>query len=182
MDAVTHVPTPPTRPSSTTPPAARAQGDRGGARELASERLDLPHTIGGERVTGTGEESRSASRTPVEGARGDPGSHKGGAAPRSTRHHRRHRLARPGVHRPGRNPPRGGRHPRRPVARRINAATMLGQSKTAYQAEIDAAAADRLLAVQRPLRPADHGEQPPANSRGLWNRSGDRSPRGSCTP
>ena len=38
-------------------------------------------------------------------------------------------------------------------ARRINAATMLGQSKTAFQAEIDAASrADRLLALQRLVR------------------------------
>ena len=42
--------------------------------------------------------------------------------------------------------------PWRPI---VNAATMLGQSKTAYQAEIDSRLrADRLLAVQRPLRGA----------------------------
>jgi 1-pyrroline-5-carboxylate dehydrogenase len=57
----------------------------------------------------------------------------------------------------------------------LNAATMLGQSKTAYQAEIDAACelidfwrfnvhfAQQILA-----------EQPPANSKGVWNRSDHR--------
>jgi 1-pyrroline-5-carboxylate dehydrogenase len=57
----------------------------------------------------------------------------------------------------------------------LNAATMLGQSKTAYQAEIDAACelidfwrfnvhfAAQLLA-----------DQPPANSKGVWNRTDHR--------
>jgi 1-pyrroline-5-carboxylate dehydrogenase len=57
----------------------------------------------------------------------------------------------------------------------LNAATMLGQSKTAYQAEIDAACelidfwrfnvhfAQQILA-----------EQPPANSKGVWNRTDHR--------
>ena len=62
-----------------------------------------------------------------------------------------------------------------PWRQRINAATMLGQSKTAFQAEIDAACelidfwrfnvhyAREILA-----------EQPIANSRGVWNRSDHR--------
>ncbi len=62
-----------------------------------------------------------------------------------------------------------------PWRQRINAATMLGQSKTAFQAEIDAACelidfwrfnvhyAKQLLA-----------EQPIANSRGVWNRTDHR--------
>ncbi|GMA88472.1 hypothetical protein GCM10025868_37220 [Angustibacter aerolatus] len=42
-----------------------------------------------------------------------------------------------------------------PWRQTLNAATMLGQSKTAYQAEIDAACEPgRLLAVQRRVRPA----------------------------
>ena len=61
------------------------------------------------------------------------------------------------------------------MADTLNAATMLGQSKTAYQAEIDAACelidfwrynvhfAAQLLA-----------EQPPANSKGMWNRTDHR--------
>lgn len=62
-----------------------------------------------------------------------------------------------------------------PWRQRVNAATMLGQSKTAFQAEIDAACelidfwrfnvhyASRLLE-----------EQPVANSRGVWNRTDQR--------
>jgi 1-pyrroline-5-carboxylate dehydrogenase len=62
-----------------------------------------------------------------------------------------------------------------PWRQRLNAATMLGQSKTAFQAEIDAACelidfwrfnvhyARQILA-----------EQPMANSRGVWNRSDHR--------
>ena len=62
-----------------------------------------------------------------------------------------------------------------PWRQRINAATMLGQSKTAFQAEIDAACelidfwrfnvhyARQILA-----------EQPIANSRGIWNRTDHR--------
>ena len=66
-----------------------------------------------------------------------------------------------------------------PWRARINAATMLGQSKTAYQAEIDSACelidfwrfnvhfARQILA-----------EQPPANSPGIWNRTDYRSLEG----
>ena len=66
-----------------------------------------------------------------------------------------------------------------PWRARINAATMLGQSKTAYQAEIDSACelidfwrfnvhfARQILA-----------EQPPANARGIWNRTDYRSLEG----
>ena len=62
-----------------------------------------------------------------------------------------------------------------PYRPRMNAATMLGQSKTCYQAEIDAACelidfwrfnvhfARQILA-----------EQPPANARGVWNRTDHR--------
>jgi 1-pyrroline-5-carboxylate dehydrogenase len=62
-----------------------------------------------------------------------------------------------------------------PWRQRINAATMLGQSKTAFQAEIDSACelidfwrfnvhyANEILA-----------QQPIANSRGVWNRSDHR--------
>jgi 1-pyrroline-5-carboxylate dehydrogenase len=66
-----------------------------------------------------------------------------------------------------------------PWRARINAATMLGQSKTAYQAEIDAACelidfwrinvhfARQILA-----------EQPPLQTKGVWNRSDYRSLEG----
>jgi 1-pyrroline-5-carboxylate dehydrogenase len=62
-----------------------------------------------------------------------------------------------------------------PWRQRINAATMLGQSKTAYQAEIDAAC--ELIDFWRfNVHYAKQivAEQPIANSRGIWNRTDHR--------
>ena len=66
-----------------------------------------------------------------------------------------------------------------PWRARINAATMLGQSKTAYQAEIDSAC--ELIDFWRfnvHFGRQIIEEQPMANSRGLWNRSDYRSLEG----
>ncbi len=66
-----------------------------------------------------------------------------------------------------------------PWRARINAATMLGQSKTAYQAEIDSAC--ELVDFWRfnvHFARQIMEEQPPANSPGLWNRSDYRSLEG----
>jgi 1-pyrroline-5-carboxylate dehydrogenase len=53
----------------------------------------------------------------------------------------------------------------------VNAATMLGQAKTAYQAEIDAACelAD-FWRFNAQFAREIYAEQPPANSAGVWNR------------
>src|SRR6187200_152288 len=62
-----------------------------------------------------------------------------------------------------------------PWRQRINAATMLGQSKTAYQAEIDSAC--ELIDFWRyNVHYAKQilEEQPIANSRGIWNRTDHR--------
>ncbi len=62
-----------------------------------------------------------------------------------------------------------------PWRQRINAATMLGQSKTAYQAEIDSAC--ELIDFWRfNVHYAKQivAEQPIANSRGIWNRTDHR--------
>ncbi|GAA4696747.1 L-glutamate gamma-semialdehyde dehydrogenase [Nocardioides nanhaiensis] len=62
-----------------------------------------------------------------------------------------------------------------PWRQRINAATMLGQSKTAFQAEIDAAC--ELIDFWRfNVHYARQilEEQPPANSPGVWNRTDHR--------
>ena len=62
-----------------------------------------------------------------------------------------------------------------PWRQRINAATMLGQSKTAFQAEIDAAC--ELIDFWRFNVHFARGileEQPIANSRGIWNRTDHR--------
>jgi 1-pyrroline-5-carboxylate dehydrogenase len=66
-----------------------------------------------------------------------------------------------------------------PWRARINAATMLGQSKTAYQAEIDSAC--ELIDFWRfnvHFAQQILSEQPMANSRTLWNRSDYRSLEG----
>jgi len=62
-----------------------------------------------------------------------------------------------------------------PWRQRLNAATMLGQSKTAFQAEIDAAC--ELIDFWRFNVHYARGilaEQPIANSRGIWNRTDHR--------
>ncbi|WP_248580784.1 L-glutamate gamma-semialdehyde dehydrogenase [Nocardioides sp. InS609-2] len=62
-----------------------------------------------------------------------------------------------------------------PWRQRINAATMLGQSKTAYQAEIDAAC--ELIDFWRfnvHYAKQIHHDQPIANSPGIWNRTDHR--------
>ena len=62
-----------------------------------------------------------------------------------------------------------------PWRQRINAATMLGQSKTAWQAEIDAAC--ELIDFWRfnvHFAKQIVAEQPIANSRGVWNRADHR--------
>ena len=62
-----------------------------------------------------------------------------------------------------------------PWRQRLNAATMLGQSKTAFQAEIDAAC--ELIDFWRfnvHYAKQIHAEQPIANSPGVWNRTDHR--------
>ncbi|QZY28450.1 L-glutamate gamma-semialdehyde dehydrogenase [Nocardioides coralli] len=62
-----------------------------------------------------------------------------------------------------------------PWRQRLNAATMLGQSKTAFQAEIDAAC--ELIDFWRfnvHYAKQIHAEQPIANSPGVWNRMDHR--------
>jgi 1-pyrroline-5-carboxylate dehydrogenase len=58
-----------------------------------------------------------------------------------------------------------------PYRARINASTMLGQSKNAYQAEIDAAAElIDFLKFNATYMAEIYSQQPPANSPGVWNR------------
>ncbi len=54
---------------------------------------------------------------------------------------------------------------------KLNAATMLGQSKNAYQAEIDAACElTDFLRFNVSYMTEIYAQQPPANSKGIWNR------------
>ena len=157
MDAITHPPAPVNEPNLTYAPGSPERA----ALELELKRqedrqLELTATIGGVKKMGGGAEIA------------------GRAAPRPRPRARRADELHPG-RRPGRD--RRGRGTRRPEwaamsfddraavllkaadllagpwRQRLNAATMLGQSKTAFQAEIDSACElDRLLALQRALR------------------------------
>ena len=179
MDAVTQVPVPVNETVLDYAPGSPERASLEVAlAELGSSSVDLPHTIAGKRVMGTRQEDRGPpAARPPQGARHD--------AQRDPRR-------RPGGGRRG----QGGRT--RAGARlsfddraaillkaaellsgpwraHLNAATMLGQSKTAYQAEIDAACelidfwrinvhfARQILA-----------EQPPLNAKGIWNRTDHR--------
>ena len=171
MDAVTQVPTPVNEPvhgyAPGSPERARLEAK---LKELADNPIDLPMTIGGEKRMGGG-----------EALRGRPAAQPQGRA--------RHLRATP----PSRTPrtPSTRPWPPRPAWRALSfddraaiilraaellsgpwretlaASTMLGQSKTAQQAEIDTPCElDRLLALQRRTSPAR-----------CWPSSPRRTPR-----
>ena len=174
MDAVTKVPAPRNEPVLDYAPGSpeRAALETRLA-ELATEKVELTSTIGGEQRMARGERFDVVQ----------PHRH---AAVLGTSAHATHADAEDAVRRAKEAAPewrsmsfddraavflRAAELLAGPWRQTLNAATMLGQSKTAYQAEIDAACelidfwrfnvtfGNRLLA-----------EQPDANSRGVWNR------------
>ena len=135
---------------------------------MAAENIEIPLVIGGKEIrTGERRQVRDAARPQARAGRVSPGRARaraagdrggGGGAPR---------VGEPGR---GKIARRCSCAPRscspRPGAPTINAATMLGQSKTAFQSEIDAASRDdRLLALQHLLRA------------GALQRAADQRPR-----
>jgi 1-pyrroline-5-carboxylate dehydrogenase len=178
MDAVTRVPAPANEPVGDYAPGSpeRAAVEKALVR-LASERIDLPSTIGGRAVVGSGcrrNVVQPHARRSVLGTFADATADDAQAALAAAR------AAAPGwralsfddraaIFLKAADLLAG------PWRQTLNAATMLGQSKTVYQAEIDAACelidfwrfnvhfARELLA-----------EQPPANARGVWNRTDHR--------
>ncbi len=178
MDAVTSVPVPVNEPIHEYAPGSPERAALEVALvQLGSAPMDLPHTIGGERVTGTGRAIkvrqphahrkvlgtlRNASVAEAQSAVAAAKS----AAPswRALSFDDRAAILL-----------KAAELLSGPWRARLNAATMLGQSKTAYQAEIDAACelidfwrinvhfARQILA-----------EQPPLNAKGIWNRSDHR--------
>ncbi|CCH76539.1 Putative Delta-1-pyrroline-5-carboxylate dehydrogenase (rocA) [Nostocoides japonicum T1-X7] len=145
--------------------------------ELGSEQRELPHTIAGKRVDGTGR--RTAVRQPhahrkvlgtlrnatVGDAQAAVDAAKA-AAPgwRSLAFDDRAAILL-----------KAAELLSGPWRARLNAATMLGQSKTAYQAEIDAAC--ELIDFWRinvHFARDILAEQPPLNSKGVWNRTDHR--------
>jgi 1-pyrroline-5-carboxylate dehydrogenase len=182
MDAVTQVPEPVNEPVLDYAPGSPERASLEVALvQLASSAVDLPHVIDGERVTGTG--AQIAVRQPhahqsVLGTMRNATVAEGQAAVDAAKaaapmwrelafDDRAAILLKAAELLSG------------PWRARLNAATMLGQSKTAYQAEIDSACelidfwrlnvhfARQILA-----------EQPPLNTKGIWNRSDYRSLEG----
>ncbi len=178
MDAITHPPVPLNEPNLTYAPGTPERAEL----ELALKRqedqqVDLTATIGGRRKMGGGAEMQVVQ--PHDHA------HVLGVLKNSTQADTRAAIAAAREAAPGwRALPFDERAAvllkaadllAGPWRQRINAATMLGQSKTAFQAEIDASCelidfwrfnvhfARQILA-----------EQPVANSRGVWNRSDHR--------
>ncbi len=182
MDAVTHVPTP---TNETVLDYAPGSPERASIEvalvELAATRHELPHTIGGTRVMGKG--ARIEVRQPhahrkvlgvTRGAtKADAGAAVDAAMAAAPAWRDLSFDDRAAILLKAADLLAG------PWRARINAATMLGQSKTAYQAEIDAAC--ELIDFWRfnvHFARQIMEEQPPANSRGLWNRSDYRSLEG----
>ena len=178
MDAVTHVPAPTNEPVLDYAPGSAERASLEVAlAELGASRHELPHTIGGERVMGKGERievRQPHARRKVLGV--TRGATKADAAADVDA-----AMAAAPAWRDLSFDDRAAILLRAadllagPWRSRLNAATMLGQSKTAYQAEIDAACElidfwrFNVHFARRILE-----EQPPANSRGLWNRSDHR--------
>jgi len=182
LDAVTHVPAPVNEPVLDYAPGSAERAELEVAlAELQSTAIDLPHTIGGKRVQGTGKK--------IQVVQPHAKRHVLGTIRAATKNDAAAAVDAAMAAAPGwRDLSFDDRASillkaadllAGPWRQRLNAATMLGQSKTAYQAEIDAACelidfwrfnvhfARQILA-----------EQPPANSRGLWNRSDYRSLEG----
>jgi len=182
MDAVTQTPAPANEPVLDYAPGSPERAELQAAlAELAAAPRDLPHVIGGKAVAGTGkkiEVRQPHAHSLVLGTMRDVTPAEAGAAVEAATAAAPAWRAlsfddRAAVFLKAADLLAG------PWRARIVAATMLGQSKTCYQAEIDAACelidfwrfnvhfARQILA-----------QQPPANSRGIWNRVDYRSLEG----
>jgi 1-pyrroline-5-carboxylate dehydrogenase len=178
MDAITHPPVPVNEPNLTYAPGSAERA----ALELELKRqedqqLDLTATIGGRKKMGGG--------TEVPVVQPHDHGHVLGVLKNSTQADTRAAIAAARDAAPGwRALPADERAAillkaadllAGPWRQRINAATMLGQSKTAFQAEIDAAC--ELIDFWRlnvHFSRQILAEQPPLNSKGVWNRSDHR--------
>ena len=174
MDAVTQVPAPTNEPVLDYAPGSPERAELEVAlADLASSRRDLPHIIGGRRVTGTGKKIDVRQ----------PHAHK---LVLGTMHEATEAEAKAAVAAATAAAPawralsfddraavllKAADLLAGPWRARIVAATMLGQSKTCFQAEIDAAC--ELIDFWRfnvHFARQIMADQPPANSKGVWNR------------
>ncbi|HEU4330476.1 MAG TPA: L-glutamate gamma-semialdehyde dehydrogenase [Lapillicoccus sp.] len=178
MDAVTQVPAPVNEPVLNYAPGSPERADLEVAlATLGAERRDLPHTIGGRRVMGGGK--RFDVRQP-HARRKVLGTLKNATVADARSAVEAAKAAAPGWRALSFDDRaaillKAAELLSGPWRARLNAATMLGQSKTCYQAEIDSACelidfwrinvhfARQILA-----------EQPPLNSKGIWNRTDHR--------
>jgi 1-pyrroline-5-carboxylate dehydrogenase len=174
MDAVTRVPAPINEPVLDYAPGSPERAQLEVALvELSSTCMDLPHTIGGKRVTGTGKKidvrqphaHKLVLGTMHEATTTDAEAAVAAATAAAPAWRALSFDARAAILLKAADLLAG------PWRARIVAATMLGQSKTCYQAEIDAAC--ELIDFWRfnvHFASEILGEQPPANSKGIWNR------------
>ena len=178
MDAVTQVPAPANEPVLDYAPGSRERADLEVAlATLGADRRDLPHTIAGRRVMGGGK--RFDVRQP-HARRKILGTLKNATVADARAAVDAAKAAGPGWRALSFDDRaavllKAAELLSGPWRARLNAATMLGQSKTCYQAEIDSACelidfwrinvhfARQILA-----------EQPPLNSKGIWNRTDHR--------
>jgi 1-pyrroline-5-carboxylate dehydrogenase len=178
MDAITQVPAPVNESVFDYAPGSPERASLEAALvDLGSEAIDLPQVIGGKRVMGTGkriEVRQPHARRKLLGTMRNAtvGDAEGAVAAA--------KAAAPGWRELDFDDRaaillKAAELLSGPWRARLNAATMLGQSKTAYQAEIDSACelidfwrinvhfARQILA-----------EQPPLNAKGIWNRTDHR--------
>jgi 1-pyrroline-5-carboxylate dehydrogenase len=173
MDAVTTVPTPANEPVRSYAPGSRERASiEARLKELASERIDLPHTIGGRRRMGGGDaidvvqpHNRSAVLGTLREATHDDARAAIDAALAAAAEWRALSFDdRAAVFLKAADLLAG------PWRDTLNAATMLGQSKTVTQAEIDSAC-ELIDFLRFNVSYARHllTEQP-QSSPGVWNR------------
>ena len=178
MDAVTSVPAPINEPVLDYAPGSPERASLELAlQQIGGEQVDLPHTIGGKRVMGAG---KAFTVRQPHAHRKVLGTLKNATVADAQAAVQAAKDAAPGWRELSFDDRaaillKAADLLAGPYRARLNAATMLGQSKTCYQAEIDAACelidfwrfnvhfARQILA-----------EQPPANARGVWNRTDHR--------
>ena len=175
MDAVTQVPSPVNEPVHDYALGSPERAELEGAlAELGSAQTELPHTIGGERVTGSGD--------PVEVRRPDKHDVVLGVLHNATVEESHRAVAAAKEAAPGWRAMsfddraaillKAAELLSGPWRARMNAATMLGQSKTPYQAEIDAACElIDFFRINAYYARQILAEQPPLNATGVWNRT-----------
>jgi 1-pyrroline-5-carboxylate dehydrogenase len=174
MDAVTQVPAPVNEPVLDYAPDSPERAELEVAlATLAGSRRDLPHIIGGQRVAGTGKKidvrqphaHKLILGTMHEATDAEAEAAVAAATAAAPAWRALSFDDRAGILLKAADLLAG------PWRARIVAATMLGQSKTCYQAEIDAAC--ELIDFWRfnvHFARQIMADQPPANSRGIWNR------------